>query len=385
MTRMAAPKTHDIIIIGSGITGLSAAHHLGRLGVKNVALSTGANAPSSGQAAGVIGGGQVDNFTRVSHAHGQDFARDLWRFGDLGFDALTRFAKAEGLPFAQRERIRLITSEPELVEAKKAVQELAAAGLDGELRERRDLALTPRVLAVQSDGKRGGFVLPAAVLKCLESKVRAPRLPPVAALSPDAGRVKLRFATGEEARAELVVVASHLGTKALIPELSDALVSYADQWCDVRLAVGKSASGMKGLSFSANHTYEWGAFTSETTLKLGGGRYLRPLAGIEATTSSVEPKITKHLLEQLAKTFPFAEGAEALASHGLLDIRPCDELPVIGPMFGSGRLLVATGYMGSGLTLGFQAGICLAELIQTGKSDSLPRRLWPERLRTLEA
>ncbi len=377
--------TQDIVVVGQGITGLSAVFHLQQLGVRKVALVGGTGVPSSGQTAGAIAGGQGDNFTRVSHAHGADFARDLWRFGDLGFDALTAFVKTEGLPLALKERVRLITSEPELVEAKKAVAELKAAGLDGELRERKDLPLTPRVLAVQSDGTRGGFVNAAAVLKCLESKLRVPRLAPVAALTAGPSGVRLDLADGQQVQAELVVVAAHLGTKALIPELADVLVSYADQWSEIRLAVGQSAVGLKGLSFSANHTYEWGVITSATTLRVGGGRYLRPLAGIEAAEATVEAKITKHLLDQLAKTFPFAAGAEALTSSGLLDIRPCDELPVIGPMYGSGRLLVATGYMGSGLTLGFQAGKCLAELIQNGKSESLPRRLWPERLRTLEA
>ena len=383
---MMAPMAlaQDIVVVGEGITGLSTVFHLHQLGVRKVALVAGTDAPSSRQAAGIIAGGQVDNFTRVSHAHGAAFARDLWRFGDLGFDALAAFAKTEGLPLSLKERVRLITSEPELDEAKKAVAELQAAGLSGALRERKDLPLGPRVLAVQSDGNRGGFVNAAAVLKCLESKLRVPRLPPVVALDAGPSGVRLALADGQQIQAELVVVAAHLGTKTLIPELANALVSYADQWSEIRLAVGQSAGDLKGLAFSANHTYEWGAFTSATTLRLGGGRYLRPLAGIESTKATVDAKITMHLLDQLAKTFPFAAGAEALTSVGLLDIRPCDELPVIGPMYGSGRLLVATGYMGSGLTLGFQAGKCLAELIQNGKSDSLPRRLWPERLRTLE-
>lgn len=382
---MSDAQAPDIVVIGTGITGLSTAFHLQAAGVGRVALAGGVASPSSGQASGVVAGGQVDNFTRVSHAHGADFAAELWRFGDLAFDALAAFSKAEGLPVRVKERVRLITSEPELVEARKAVAELGAAGLPGELRERLDLPLSARVLAVQSDGWRGGVVEAPALLKCLESKVRAPRLPGVTRLDATGSGVRLELADGRGIKAELVVVATHLGTKALIPELADALVSYADQWSEVRLVVGKSAHGLEGLAFSANHTHEWGGFTSATTLRVGGGRYLRPLAGIEATSAPVEDKITKHLLAQLAKTFPLAEGAEVRRSTGVLDIRPCDELPIIGPMFGSGRLLVATGYMGSGLTLGFQAGKCLAELIQTGKSQSLPRRLWPERLRTLEA
>jgi glycine/D-amino acid oxidase-like deaminating enzyme len=53
-------------------------------------------------------------------------------------------------------------------------------------------------------------------------------------------------------------------------------------------------------------------------------------------------------------------------------------------MFGEGRILVATGFMGQGLTQGFFAGRCLAELVAHGAAAALPRRLWPERLRSLE-
>ena len=47
------------------------------------------------------------------------------------------------------------------------------------------------------------------------------------------------------------------------------------------------------------------------------------------------------------------------------------------------RIFLATGYMGSGLTMGYLAGQCMAELILTGACPKLPRRLWPERLRSL--
>ena len=77
----------DIVVIGAGVTGLSTALHLEAAGVGRVALAGGVAAPLSGLASGVIAGGLVDNFTRVSHAHGADFAAELWRFGDLAYDA----------------------------------------------------------------------------------------------------------------------------------------------------------------------------------------------------------------------------------------------------------------------------------------------------------
>jgi glycine/D-amino acid oxidase-like deaminating enzyme len=210
-------------------------------------------------------------------------------------------------------------------------------------------------------------------------------LPAVEGLAGEAGGIAATLADGARVRAQLVIVAAHLGTRQLVPELHDALVSVADQWLEVELAGAPGGGDLTGVQFSANHTYEWGVFNAPARVALGGGRYLRPLAGIEAAEAPVESKITGHLLAQLGKTFVGAEGARARASTACLDIRPCDELPVIGPMFGDGRVLVAAGFMGAGLTQGFLAGRCLAELVRGGKAQALPRRLWPERLRTLEA
>ena len=84
----------QVIIVGAGITGLATALHLRNAGVKSIAISR-RGAGSSASASGLITGGMIDNYTRVSHAHGVDFAADLWRFGDQAFDRLLAFAKTQ--------------------------------------------------------------------------------------------------------------------------------------------------------------------------------------------------------------------------------------------------------------------------------------------------
>ena len=56
--------------------------------------------PTSGGAARCISRQeQVDNFTRVSHAHGLEFAAALWRFGDAAYDALVAYCQATGVAY----------------------------------------------------------------------------------------------------------------------------------------------------------------------------------------------------------------------------------------------------------------------------------------------
>jgi len=384
----------DIIIIGAGVTGLSCAAHLQGQG-RSVALveSHGSHEGSdraSFNSAGLIFGGQSDNFTRVSHAHGAAFARELWTYGDYCFDQLTDFLGQHEIPWQRHRRLRLITSAHELKESTLAVEQLKSAGFRVELvsvdsKPRADLpSCLPRVVAIQDDGDRGGWVDPRALLSALDKTcIGTTRINTMAmSVEPGAQGVIVRDHQGQTFKAEIVVVAAHLHTGALLPALHDVLISVAEQWCLVETPDRKSWSS-PGIVFSANHGYEWGVTVSPHQVVLGGGRYLRPLAGIEAKEASVLPKITAHLIDQAEKTYPWGQELKVISETAGLDCRPCDELPVIGPMYGEPRVLLAAGYMGAGLTMGYGAGKCLSELVLTGRSSSLPRRLWPERLRSL--
>ena len=136
-----------------------------------------------------------------------------------------------------------------------------------------------------------------------------------------------------------------------------------------------------GVVFSAHHSYEWGGFGPQS-IHFGGARYLRKLAGIGAKKADKDPKIDTYLLEQLKKTFVQGHCVKHRKTYPCLDIWPCDELPVIGPMFGESRVLLATGYMNSGLVWGFQAGNILAKYILHGQCSQLPDILLPKRYRS---
>jgi glycine/D-amino acid oxidase-like deaminating enzyme len=401
----------DVIVIGAGVTGLSTALHLAAHGQTRVAVSSyPAALAATSLSAGLLAGGQSDNFTRFSHALGAAAAARLWGFGAAAFAATVAFLREKRVPHRLGRRLRLATSEAEVTEMGIAVEQLLAAGFAARLTRRGEAAdgldwatLGSRILAVQEEGTRAGepaareaagFVAPEALMSALLTATAAvPRVDAVAALREvgakgrDAG-VEAALVTGEIVRAEIAVLAAHLGSVALVPELTDALVPYADQWTEVAAvpARGRAASapGLEaGCVFSATHGHEWGVSRGEAGIRIGGARYLRPMAGIEAKTADAPPRVTAQLLSLAQGTLPSLARVRAVRSVALREIRPCDEVPLIGPSFGSGRVLVAAGYMGQGLTQGFLAGRALADLINTGKARDLPRELWPTRLRSL--
>ena len=388
---MRIESSFDVVVIGTGISGLATAYHLQRLGIQRLAIAgPSLEASATSRSAGFISGGQVDNFTRIAQAHRAERATALWRFGDAAFDALVAYLQQGGVKHLKNQRLRLLTSPSEQREAALAVAQMAANGISSQLIDTGAdsggllESLQSRILGVQSDGDRGGWVDPSALLSKLQSDTATlPRLNVVQAIDDAGGAPLLRLLDGSTISCEIVVAAAHLQIRSLLPDLAPALVSFADQW--LHLALKHLPKDALGTAFSANNTYEWGVFSAPNRLRLGGARYLRPMAGIEATTPSVEPKVTAQLLATLSEMFSFAEGVKVLSSHASLDINPCDELPLIGPAFGSSRILVATGFMGAGLTTGFWAGKCLADLVAHGEAPDLPRFLWPESLRTLSS
>jgi glycine/D-amino acid oxidase-like deaminating enzyme len=373
----------DVAVIGQGITGLSSLYHLQKAGIRRVALFSPINSASSWASAGMLSGGVADNFTRLSHARSVDFAKKYWDFGHKSYQSLVHFLDSNKVPWQQNTRLRMSTSPHEDQEMAEAHKQLQDAGFSVALTSSLKEWVLPKIKLIQHEGQTGGYVDPhqlkQSLLRASSAKSIEKR---IAKVSVSKDCVELIDETGAKYNAEFVVLANHLGIADFLPDLKDALVSVEDQWLQIQLDTPVHQS-LVGTSFSFNHGYVWGVFAAVDRVHIGGARFLRPMAGIGSHTAVLDDKVKSFLQDYLRDQLGVTSKFKLLSEWAGLDCRPCDELPIIGPMYGQHRLLLGVGYMGYGLTQGFYAGRVLADFVMKGKSELLPVELLPQRLRSL--
>jgi glycine/D-amino acid oxidase-like deaminating enzyme len=370
---------YDIAIIGGGITGLSSAYHLAKSKDPKICLSSIDERSASRSSANMITGGLIDNFTRIVQRHGLEKAQLSWNYANQAFDAVLEFAKLHGIQTKQGERIRLIEMPDEFEESKKAIAQLNDAGFKSRMNKAPEGS--EQLLGLQADGDRAAYIDSQGLLNFLEQSIAGvARVAKTTRVVREAQQFKIETEK-ESFTAEIVIYANHLNISQFLPGLKEVLVSSQDQWLRMQTDSG-ALPFAPGTVLSWRHGHYWAHIESERELTLGGARFLRPLAGFEADQAELSEKVSKNLPEAWAKYFPKLPLTKTIASKASLDIRPCDEIPVIGPMFGETGIFLSAGYMGQGMSLGFKAGQSLAQLV-LGKSDELPRFFWPERHRSL--
>ncbi|MCX6123772.1 MAG: FAD-binding oxidoreductase [Proteobacteria bacterium] len=385
---MASPskKKHqqfDIVVIGRGVTALSTVWHLNQLGISNIALVGPPRQASDAlsDACIQINEGLFDNISRITHQYGQGLAHSMLQLGAYGFDQLERMSFKFKIPWKSGVINRFAESEHESLEMMAAIRTLKVLGFSASLGASNTGKYSP-LKFMQIDGLKSASTNVSAILAALEASLKSETVQEEASsLSATPESIIISTSTSD-LECRMVVVAAHLNTGLLVPNLKQSLISYADQRISFFCQESEPKIPIGNLSMINHGQYSMCKGINDR-FYITGGRFLRVNAGIEATTGEVMPEITTHLLSKATSWFGFRD-FKAVESYGFLECRPCDELPIIGPMYGDSRVLIGVGFFGSGIAIGFAAGRILSEFIVTGKSNlfNIPS-LTPNRLRSL--
>ncbi len=392
----ALPPRADVVVLGGGIAGVSAALHLARAGVDVVLLERGELASrASGRNDGQLLLGLGEHYHRIHGQFGAARARLLWDFLRDNHELLRAAIAAAGIDCGLHEHggLRLAETPHEYTELATAAELLAAEGKPHRLVAAHELQ---RWLPA-GRGYHGALFLhgeavvhPVRLVRGLaavaaDAGARLFERAAAATITGGAGDFTVRLTDERAIHASVVVhctstLARELDRTGL---LARAVFPFRGQILASDPLPPAVLAEFPPYAMSSNFCYEYfrvhgGRFV------IGGKRWSVPGEELGVLDDAGHhPVITQNLLAYVREHFP------ALAATpfphvwtGIMAGTP-DGLPLLGALPGEPGEFALCAFNGYGLSFAFLAGRSLAEMIVDGHSPHpavplfAPRRLQP--------
>ena len=380
------PDGAEVVVIGGGMVGASAAYHLARAGVRPVVIE--ANSPAwgaSGRNAGMALGGLGGHFPRVTRIVQEAGGRSILDYTVRSLDMLEAWDAelAGGLEWDRTGSLDLALDDAEERHIRLTAAAQAAEGLDVEIIGARELeALAPGldVDAVRAakwtpgDAKLNPFRLCYALLDAVRSMggtvltgVRAEEL------LARGGRASGVRTTHGDIAAGAVLLATNAWTSALAPHLARNLTPIRETVCVTEMLPFRI--GEPG--FETNQCNEYWRQMRTGEVVIGGFAVADESMGIGSYSMRVRPGVPPRLASLLARLHPRMANARIVRCWaGLLDFASL-EIPMAGPLPASDGTSLPGAYVVAGLTghghpYAPILGQLIAELIADGRARTLP-------------
>ena len=385
--RAELPRTAEVIVVGGGMLGASAAYHLALAGMRPLLIE--ANAPASGASgrnAGMALAGLGGHFGRVTRIVQEAGGRSILDYTTRSLDMLEAW-DAElpgGMEWDRFGSLDLALDEAEEAHVRHAARAQAAEGLEvrvvDDRAELRELAAGLDIEQVRAakwtprDAKLNPFRLCYALLEATRalggSVVSGVRVERVLAAG---GRVSGVMTTHGEVAAGAVLLATNAWTPALAPHLGRNLTPIRETVCVTEMLT--SSIGAPG--FETNQCNEYWRQMRSGEVVIGGYAVADEGMGIGSYSTRVRPQVAPLLAALLARLHPALRDARIIRCWaGLLDFASL-EVPMAGPLPAEDGTPLPGAFVGAGLTghghpYAPVLGLLLAELIASGEARTLP-------------
>ena len=378
------PATAEVVVVGAGMVGASAAYRLALAGMSPLLIE--ANAPASGASGRLAGmalsglGGHFPRVTRLVQAAG---GRSIADYTTRSLDLL-EVLDAElpgGLAWDRTGSLDLFTNEADETHGRQMAALQAGEGLDVRVIGPDELhELAPEVAPGQvrsakwtpGDGQLHPIRLVYALLDAARARgatvVTGVRVERVVVRS---GRVAGVATSHGEVAAGAVLLATNAWSPALVPHIAANLTPVREHVC-----VTEPIPPLLGRAFETNHCNEYWRQLRTGEILVGGFTGADEAMGVGTYSLGVHPGVPPLLGELLGRMHPAARDARVVRCWaGLLDFASL-EIPMIGRLPAEDGTPLPGGYLACGLTghgLPYAPimGLLLAELISQGEARTL--------------
>lgn len=369
----------DVVVIGGGLCGCSAAWHLASAGISVALLESRQIAMSaSGRNAGFILQGTAERYDRAIAVMGAEKARAVHAWSLENHRLMAELIEQEKLDcgYMRRGSLQLADSVEEEESLVASSELLLRDGFDVRLLKANQL---PPVFA--GAGYRLGVHLPAdgeldparfvrGLADLAEQKgAKVFEQSPVIELdAASPGEVRLRTAKGT-VHAAIALVCTNARAGELLPSLASIVDPVRGQM------IGTAPlPPLFPMPVYANHGYDYWRQDEKGRIALGGWRNLDP--GTEVGHDEILHDDIQARMEKFLRRF----APDLQITHrwsGIMGFSR-DSLPAVGPARGAPGALVAAGFTGHGFGFAFLAGKALADIVSEGRhpfADQMdPRR-----------
>lgn len=367
------PGRADVIVVGGGIAGTSAAFHLAVAGVDTLLLERGrVGGGATNAAVGVLSPPLRQPFHETVHFRGADTARRIWDFAlrsvaGLGELLESRGDAAEaGLDLSGGTIVAEAHSMHEVEDSHRALE---AAGLPVEW-------LTAEQVRHVAPGRGfhggyriegGGSISPGPTARCLARAAAdegAAVREDVDVRTVDRRDGSFLCATDRgEVRAEMVVYATHVDSRRFSAFLGDEIVPIRGQ------GMVADDSGFRFSGAFATHwkLNVWRTDPADGRLVLGGWRHDAWDRSYWKVRPQLDEPLQKSIQDWFEQSFPQRGPLEVADRWSGIFGWTADYLPLVGPLPGLAGELVVSGFSGGGLPFAFESGRAIAAIVSEGE------------------
>jgi gamma-glutamylputrescine oxidase len=350
------PQRAEVVVVGGGITGVSAMHWLARERVDAVLLERDhLAAGASGRNAGFLLMGVAANYALAVRSHGRDVAREIWHFTAENHALLAEILR-ERAGHARRGSLTQAASREEADLLRESETMLDEDGLPG------------RWVAAGDGMPFGGLVNgadgelhPSAAVEAIGSA--APRIienTAVTRIEPGATSVRVHTQ-----KTEIEAGAVILATNAYTADLTGAAVPIRPVRAQMLATAPVDLRVVQRPTY-AHWGYRYWRQYDDGRVLVGGWRDTAVDAEV-GTDATPSPDVQRHLDEHLATLDVVAPVTHRWA--GIMGFSP-DELPLVGEIPGMRNVFVCGGYTGHGMGFAVNATRMLVRHMVDG--DPIP-------------
>jgi glycine/D-amino acid oxidase-like deaminating enzyme len=350
----------DVVVVGAGVTGCSAALALARGGLRvRVHDAREIAGGASGRNGGFALRGGPAPYDVTAEAVGRDAARELWAATEGALDRLEALA---GDAFRRVGSLRLAVDEEERDELRAEYELLREDGFAAEWIDRFEPPLAGRYTGAIRHVP-DGVLQPARMAR---------RIAAAAAAAGAELRERSRVEDVAEAGAPVVVVATDGYPSGLLGELEGLIVPTRGQV----IATEPIEERWFEVPHYGRHGFDYWHQTPDGRIVAGGFRdqsLESEFTAVEETTPVVQEALEAFVAGLAGR--PLRVDYRWAGIFGLV----LDFLPVVGRVPGQEGVWVAGGYSGHGNVLGFLCGELVARAV-LGDRDPLLDHFEPARL-----